>query len=243
MLTLFAASGHGFPTLLLFLGVFAVPFILYHLIYNQLVKDYQKNEKKDKSQVTEIPPPSGKPETGAMPAHSLPTTSKSTSKTCPISREWFGTHAKAIPVVISGQQLSESAQPKEFSTKSIGWVCKGKVTVEVNGNQLPCWVQMNLTVIGSKNLPTDDHTGIEPVSGPRVGGGKQNVDPVRDQLERQRYWNKCLKKIALENRTCGDAVAMYYERFHKSPKGLRYAPNENEMELPVRVFVPHWHML
>ena len=50
---------------------------------------------------------------------------------CPITRDQFRTGAKALPITISGQTML--AEPKEFSTGSLGWYLNGKVVVDVNG--------------------------------------------------------------------------------------------------------------
>jgi hypothetical protein len=72
---------------------------------------------------------------------------------CAITREQFR-HAKPITVVINDQRLD--AEPKEFSTGSLGWYLNAKVTVEVDGVRVPVQVGMNLTVVGSKELPRDE---------------------------------------------------------------------------------------
>jgi hypothetical protein len=59
--------------------------------------------------------------------------------------------AKAIPVVIDGQ--THTADVKKFSTGSVGWNVNGKVTLMVNGQPVRCQCSLNLTVIGSKELP------------------------------------------------------------------------------------------
>ena len=70
---------------------------------------------------------------------------------CPIERQDFKDNAEAVSFEIAGTPVT--ADPKEFSTGSFGWYFSGKVTVEVNGKQLPVQVGCNLTVVGSKNLP------------------------------------------------------------------------------------------
>jgi hypothetical protein len=68
-----------------------------------------------------------------------------------LSREGFRTHAKPVPLTINGQPLT--ADPKEFSTGSLGWYCNGKLTVVVNGVLCKVQIGLNLTVVGSKELP------------------------------------------------------------------------------------------
>lgn len=70
----------------------------------------------------------------------------------PISRKDF--HAKApavLPAKVADFVLS--AVRKDFSTGSMGWNANGKVTLEVNGIPVECQVGLNVTVIGSADLP------------------------------------------------------------------------------------------
>ena len=70
---------------------------------------------------------------------------------CPIERERFKSAAKPIQVEINGQSFQ--AEVKEFSTGSFGWNLNTKVTVQVDGVPLNCQIGLNLTVVGSKELP------------------------------------------------------------------------------------------
>jgi hypothetical protein len=70
---------------------------------------------------------------------------------CPITRDQFKTGAKAVPVGIAGTTML--AEPKEFSTGSLGWYLSGKVVVDVNGTPVTVQVGLNLTIVGSKELP------------------------------------------------------------------------------------------
>lgn len=73
--------------------------------------------------------------------------------TCPITRQQFSDNAKPLSLVIEGQNIPLS--PKQFSTNSFGWNAMGKIQVMVDG--VPCTVQvgLNLTIVGSKELPLD----------------------------------------------------------------------------------------
>jgi hypothetical protein len=73
--------------------------------------------------------------------------------TCPITRAQFRSKAKAVKVVIDGKEFI--AAPKEFSTNSLGWNVNEKVTVEIDGVPVTVQVGMNMTIIGSKELPLD----------------------------------------------------------------------------------------
>jgi hypothetical protein len=72
---------------------------------------------------------------------------------CNISRAEFREHAKPLPVTIGDRQYQ--AVVKEFSTGSLGWNINDKVTVEINGKPVVVQVGMNLTIVGSKELPQE----------------------------------------------------------------------------------------
>src|SRR5262249_49957513 len=77
---------------------------------------------------------------------------------CPISRAQF--RSKARPVSITIGDRSFVATTKEFSTGSLGWNLNEKITLEIDGVHVPIQVGLNLTVVGSKELPA--HTGTPP---------------------------------------------------------------------------------
>jgi hypothetical protein len=72
--------------------------------------------------------------------------------TCPITRQQFQDGAKAVEVIINGTTML--AEPKEFSTGSLGWFLNGKTVIEVNGVKVTVQVGLNMTIVGSKELPT-----------------------------------------------------------------------------------------
>jgi hypothetical protein len=72
---------------------------------------------------------------------------------CPISRSEFRTKAKAVTVSINGVPLQ--AAVKEFSTGSFGWYLNGKTTIDVDGTPVAVQIGLNLTVVGSKELPQE----------------------------------------------------------------------------------------
>ena len=71
--------------------------------------------------------------------------------TCPISRTQFVEHAEPLKVIINGQEMT--AEVKEFSTGSFGWYLNSKTNVDVGGKLVTVQIGMNLTVVGSKDLP------------------------------------------------------------------------------------------
>lgn len=77
--------------------------------------------------------------------------------TCPVTRNEFTTHAKPLTIKVGSQDLSADA--RTFGTGSLGWYANGKVQVTINGK--PCTVQVGitLTLVGSKELPSEEVDG------------------------------------------------------------------------------------
>ena len=73
--------------------------------------------------------------------------------TCPISRAQF--RAKARPVSVTINNVPFQAAVKEFSTGSLGWYVNGKTTIEIDGTPVSVQIGLNLTVVGSKELPRE----------------------------------------------------------------------------------------
>ncbi len=76
---------------------------------------------------------------------------------CPISRADFRAKAKPVTVVVNDVPLQ--AAVKEFSTGSLGWYLNGKTTIDVGGTAVSVQIGMNLTVVGSKDLPREGAEG------------------------------------------------------------------------------------
>jgi hypothetical protein len=72
---------------------------------------------------------------------------------CPITRADFDAKAKPVTVVINGAPLI--AEKKEFSTGSLGWYLNGKTTIDVDGTPVMVQIGLNLTIVGSKELPKE----------------------------------------------------------------------------------------
>ena len=68
-----------------------------------------------------------------------------------LTREQFRTHAQPMVVVINGKEYQ--VPRKEFSTGSLGWNINDKVTIDIGGKLVTVQIGMNLTVVGSKELP------------------------------------------------------------------------------------------
>jgi hypothetical protein len=74
--------------------------------------------------------------------------------TCPITRSDFREKAKPVTITINNVPLQ--AEVKEFSTGSLGWYLNGKTTIDVGGTLVSVQIGMNLTIVGSKELPQDN---------------------------------------------------------------------------------------
>ncbi len=81
---------------------------------------------------------------------------KSSKSSLAITRPEFRTAAKPIKVVIGEKEMT--AMVKEFSTGSLGWNINDKMAVDVGGKVVMVQVGLNLTIIGSKDLPQDAAT-------------------------------------------------------------------------------------
>jgi hypothetical protein len=79
---------------------------------------------------------------------------------CPISRADFRSKAKAVTVTIGDQRLV--AEVKEFSTGSLGWYLNGKTTIDIDGTPVSVQIGLNLTLVGSKDLPRDESATATP---------------------------------------------------------------------------------
>jgi hypothetical protein len=73
---------------------------------------------------------------------------------CPITRAQFRAHAKPIEVKIGDRTFTGGV--KEFSTGSLGWNVNEKTTIEIDGKPVSVQVGLNLTIVGSKDLPRDE---------------------------------------------------------------------------------------
>jgi len=66
-----------------------------------------------------------------------------------VSREQFWSGAKSLKIELN--QIPMTAEPKEFSTGSLGWYLNGKTTITIGETPVPVQIGMNVTVIGSKD--------------------------------------------------------------------------------------------
>jgi hypothetical protein len=73
---------------------------------------------------------------------------------CAVTRAEFREKAQAVKVEINNVPMM--AEVKEFSTGSLGWYLTGKTVIEVDGKPVSVQIGLNLTIVGSKELPKDE---------------------------------------------------------------------------------------
>ncbi len=73
--------------------------------------------------------------------------------TCPITRSHFRENAEPVTIKIGDDEFEVDV--KEFSTGSLGWYLNGKTKIEVGGVKVQVQMGINLTIVGSKELPDD----------------------------------------------------------------------------------------
>ena len=72
---------------------------------------------------------------------------------CSVTRAEFLEKAPPVEVVING--IPMMAEVKEFSTGSLGWYLTGKTNLKVGEKSVSVQIGMNLTIVGSKELPKE----------------------------------------------------------------------------------------
>jgi hypothetical protein len=72
---------------------------------------------------------------------------------CPISRADFSAKAKPVTIKINEEEIAVPV--KLFSTGSLGWYLNRKIDIDVGGVKVPVQIGLNLTIVGSKELPQD----------------------------------------------------------------------------------------
>src|SRR4051812_48687969 len=81
---------------------------------------------------------------------------------CPITRDQFRAHAKPLELTINGQSLKVPV--KFFQTGSLGWYLNNKIDVDIGGVSVSVQIGLNMTIIGSKELPGEP--GAPPPAAP-----------------------------------------------------------------------------
>lgn len=73
------------------------------------------------------------------------------------TRAYFHARAQVLKVFLGDLPLE--AKPKVSSSGSLGWSFIGKKQMAVGDARVWCQVNVNVTVIGSKELPVEDRPG------------------------------------------------------------------------------------
>ncbi len=76
---------------------------------------------------------------------------KAAKTTLALTRDQFRDHAQSVAVVINGKEFK--VPKKEFSTGSLGWYLNEKMDVTIDGVDVKVQIGLNLTIVGSKELP------------------------------------------------------------------------------------------
>jgi hypothetical protein len=82
------------------------------------------------------------------------TMAKKQKTVCPINRAQFKQGARPVAITIAGQGMEVPV--KFFSTGSLGWYLNKRTTIEVAGQPVDVQIGLNLTIVGSKELPQDE---------------------------------------------------------------------------------------
>jgi hypothetical protein len=90
---------------------------------------------------------------------------------CPITRSQF--RAKAKPIAVTINNLPFQATVKEFSTGSLGWNVNGKTIIDIDGTPVSVQIGLNLTIVGSKELPQEPEN-TTPSSTPAQAGSERD---------------------------------------------------------------------
>lgn len=69
----------------------------------------------------------------------------------PVGRKMFKEKAKALKLVIEGQE--KLAEAKTFATNSYGWQFNDKMDVMIDGVKVRVQIGCNIIIIGSKEMP------------------------------------------------------------------------------------------
>ena len=78
---------------------------------------------------------------------------KAAKSSLALTREQFRTAAQSVAVTINGREFK--VPRKEFSTGSLGWYLSDKMDVTIDGVDVKVQIGLNLTIVGSKEIPAD----------------------------------------------------------------------------------------
>lgn len=74
-----------------------------------------------------------------------------TKTVCNVTRKEFAENAKHIDMTLNGVPMMVPVH--QFSTGSLGWYMNGKTQIKVGDKVVTVQIGLNLTVVGSKELP------------------------------------------------------------------------------------------
>jgi hypothetical protein len=81
----------------------------------------------------------------------IPIAPTPTVESADLTRSRFLQIAQPIFGFIQGRNLTLA--PREFSTNSLGWFTQDLISVEFDGQRLPCAIEVIVTINGSKSIP------------------------------------------------------------------------------------------
>ncbi len=106
---------------------------------------------------------------------------KSQKSSLSLTRARFRSGAKPVDITINGNQMQ--AMVKEFSTGSLGWFLNAKTTIDVDGQLVPVQIGLNLTIVGSKDLPPDESApAAAPAAAPAPANGGAADTPAAPEF-------------------------------------------------------------
>jgi len=138
------------------------------------------------------------------------------SKTvCPLTRKEFLANAEPLGCRVGAKGGWTYANPKLFSTNSVGYCLTGKALISVGDCQVATQVGINLIAVGSKDLASE--AGLEE----RFPTGQYRDDiSAADNLPSKDYFAKHAPRVHI---TIGTTLMAAYSREFKSGKVGWYA--------------------
>ncbi len=135
-----------------------------------------------------------------------------TKTLCPLTRQEFLTNATPQGIRIGSEGQWTYANPKAFSTGSVGFCLTGKALIDVGDCQVATQVSLNLTAVGSKDLPAEkdlccNHT---------TGQYRDDISAA-DDLPSKDYFAKHAKPVHVTIGT--QLLAAYPKRFASGKVG------------------------
>ncbi|MBN9523766.1 hypothetical protein J0H58_35530 [bacterium] len=101
---------------------------------------------------------------------------KAAKTTLALTRDQFRTHAQPVAVVINGKEFK--VPKKEFSTGSLGWYLSDKMDVTIDGVDVKVQIGLNLTIVGSKDLPGAAPAEAPPAAAPKPAASAPPAPPA-----------------------------------------------------------------